>query len=70
MAEGFLLIYLGIVASWVLLGAGMGCAFTRRARSKGAMIGALIGMMLGGVCASVACFDAPPHSDVPLVVAE
>lgn len=68
MAEGFLFIYLGIVALCVLVGTIIGFACAKKSRKKGALIGAVIGITLGGYIASIAVFDtSSPTKELPVV---
>jgi len=70
MAEGFLEVYLIMVAAWTLLGLIIGFVFAKKHRKKGAIVGTIAGIILGSVFASIAAFDASPTEEVPTVVAE
>lgn len=70
MAEGFLTVFIGMVAGWTVLVAVLGVAFAKHNRKKGAIIGAIVGIVLGSVFASFTAFDSSSPKEVPTVVAE
>jgi len=70
MAGGFLLFYFGQVTIGILLGMISGFAFAKKSRKKGAIIGGIIGLVLGGYFTSVASFDSGSSTRVPSVVEE
>ncbi|MDA0253736.1 MAG: hypothetical protein O3C39_00545 [Planctomycetota bacterium] len=70
MADGFLRIFIGMVAGWTLFGAIIGFAFAKQNRKQGAIMGTIVGLALGSVMASVTSFGPSSSKETQTVVAE
>lgn len=70
MADGFLAVFIGMVAGWTLFGAIIGVACAKQNRKRGAVIGAIVGIVIGSVLVPVTAFDSSSTKEIPPVVAE
>lgn len=70
MLEGFLIIYFGIAASGIVLGAIIGVVIAKKNKKRGAIAGAIVGLIVGSAFAPVAVFDLSPPQKLPNPVVE